>query len=210
MGTSIVDADLANEFAGSMDQDSEGRALYETMVRRCARDLYRFAFRLCGHAQTAEDLVQDTFFEAWRSIGSLEDDETGRAWLFGVLRHRYAHLVRDGGRRWQLPLSLDRVKDEPSQPCLDVLDQMANQEMLQRALDALDDNYKVPFLMVFDGGLTCQKVAEHLQVPLGTVLSRIHRARNFLRNFLRRLDSDLARGLNDDAGMKHHRRGDEK
>jgi RNA polymerase sigma-70 factor (ECF subfamily) len=71
-----------------------------------------------------------------------------------------------------------------------VLGKLANQELIQEALDALDDRYKEPFLMVFAAGLTCQQVADQLQMPLGTVLSRIHRARLFLRRFLREIDQD--------------------
>ena len=60
----------------------------------------------------------------------------------------------------------------------------AEQDFLQEALDALDERFRTPLLMVFVQGLTCRETAEHLDLPLGTVLSRIHRARKQLRRAL--------------------------
>ncbi|MBI1903729.1 MAG: sigma-70 family RNA polymerase sigma factor [Planctomycetia bacterium] len=170
-----------------MSRVESDRKLYEDLVRRHAADLYRFAHRLCGNAQIAEDLVQDSFCEAWRLIQSLRDPLQARAWLFQILRYRYAHAVRDRSRRVQ-PTGgaelLDQIAEEPGQ---DVLDALSNRELLQQALDALEGHYKEPFLMVFLDGLRCREVAEALDLPLGTVLSRIHRARQLLRQSLRRL-----------------------
>jgi RNA polymerase sigma-70 factor (ECF subfamily) len=173
-----------------MEQATERRETYERLVRSHAAELYRFAFRLCGHRETAEDLVQETYSEAWRSLVSLRDAEVGRAWLFQILRNRYSHWVRDSGRRLRPTASIDQLNGELTRPGPDVLGKLANQELIQEALDALDDRYKEPFLMVFAAGLTCQQVADQLQMPLGTVLSRIHRARLFLRRFLREIDQD--------------------
>jgi RNA polymerase sigma-70 factor (ECF subfamily) len=172
-----------------MSRVERDRKLYEDLVHRHAADLYRFAHRLCGNAQIAEDLVQDSFYEAWRLIHSLREPRRGRAWLFQILRYRYAHTVRDRSRRVRATGGgggelLDQIAEEPGQ---DVLDALSNQELLQRALDSLDDDYKEPFLMVFLEGLRCHEVAESLDLPLGTVLSRIHRARQLLRRSLRRL-----------------------
>jgi RNA polymerase sigma-70 factor (ECF subfamily) len=66
----------------------------------------------------------------------------------------------------------------------DLLDSIAGRDRLQKALDKLDDRFKEPFLMVFLEGLSCAEAAEVLGVPLGTVLSRLHRARNQLRRCL--------------------------
>ena len=65
-------------------------------------------------------------------------------------------------------------------------------DLIQRALDDLDDRYKLPFLMVFMEGLTCQQAADQLGVPLGTVLSRIHRARQSMRS---QLEQEAPRSL---------------
>jgi RNA polymerase sigma-70 factor (ECF subfamily) len=169
-----------------MKQPDGKRALYESWVREYAGNLYRCALRLCGQADVAEELVQEVFYEAWRAIDSLRDPAKARVWLLGILRHRYMHWVRDQKRH---PRSGPRIQsraeavssgeDTPQ-------DVLARRESLQRALDALDDRYKVPFLLVFLEGLTCQETASFLEMPLGTVLSRIHRARQFLREHMTR------------------------
>jgi RNA polymerase sigma-70 factor (ECF subfamily) len=106
--------------------------------------------------------------------------------LLKILRHRYAHWVRDQSRRQKgahtLESAVRQAASGPDAP----LEVLARQESLQAALDALDDRYKEPFLLVFLEGLTCQDAAEFLDLPLGTVLSRIHRARQLLRQALER------------------------
>ncbi len=74
------------------------RALYESWVRDYSADIYRCAFRLCGDADCAEELTQEVFFEAWRSIGSLRDPAKAQGWLLSILRHRYMHWLRDHKR----------------------------------------------------------------------------------------------------------------
>src|SRR5579884_205408 len=68
---------------------------YEQWVRAFSAELYRFAYRLTGKRETAEDLVQETFVEAWRSLENLKKPDYPRAWFFQILRYRYAHLIRD-------------------------------------------------------------------------------------------------------------------
>jgi len=160
---------------------AKNREQYESWVDAWSADLYRFAYRLCGQGDLAEDLVQETFFHAWRSMHSLRDPGRARAWLYQILRHRYAHWVRADARRpaqQTPPESFDRlVGNGQEQP----LARMVRDEQLQLALDALEERYRQPLLLVFLEGLTCRQAAEQLKVPLGTVLSRIHRARRFLR-----------------------------
>jgi len=164
------------------------RALYESLVRSLAPGLYQYAFRLTGRAEAAEDLLQETFCEAWRSLPSLRNPARARAWIFRVLRHRHAHQARARGRRLRaLPpahapgAALEHLQDPAQDRRRRALD---DREMLQHALDGLENRFKVPFLMVFLEGLTCKEAAGQLDLPLGTVLSRIHRARGYLRRRL--------------------------
>ena len=157
------------------------REMYEGWVRDYAADLYRCALRLTGSADAAEELVQETFYEAWRSIHSLRDAAKARAWLFKILGHRYMHWVRERVRSRQNPAASEaEVREADSGESLPV-DVLARQETLQAALDDLDEGQKVPFLLVFLEGMTCQQAADMLDMPLGTVLSRIHRVRQLLR-----------------------------
>jgi RNA polymerase sigma-70 factor (ECF subfamily) len=156
------------------------REFYETLVRTHAADLYRFAHRLAGHGSHAEDLVQETFQEAWRGLPKLRDRQKARAWLFQILRYRHAHWVRDRGRASAAHASLGETKPTPRDP-----EQGHTQtDLLQRALDQLDERQRVPLLMIFVEGLTSQETADALGIPLGTVLSRVHRARAKLVEFI--------------------------
>ncbi|MCG8618602.1 MAG: hypothetical protein MI802_20475, partial [Desulfobacterales bacterium] len=75
------------------------QARYESWVENHATELYRYALRTSGRADIAEDLTQETFYHAWRSMKSLRDPSRARAWLFQILRYRYAHWLRDKGRQ---------------------------------------------------------------------------------------------------------------
>jgi RNA polymerase sigma-70 factor (ECF subfamily) len=165
-------------------QEADRRRQYEGWVREYAAGLHAFAYRLCGDAVLAEDLVQETFYHTWRSMDAIRDPGRGRAWLYQTLRYRYAHWRRDSGRRVQAKISVDEMRDAPTLQGEGILATLSGQEALQKALDLLDDRYKEPFLMVFLEGKTCRETAEELEVPLGTVLSRIHRARIALRERL--------------------------
>ena len=166
-----------------MARGAAARKRYEEWVREHAADLYRFSRRLSGRADVAEDLVQETFYHAWRSIDQLDAPNNARGWLFGILRNRYAHFVRDSGRRLR-NLAPMNAADGSTDGLPDVVESLGQQEILEHALATLEDRYKVPFLMVFMEGLTCQQTSETLEIPLGTVLSRIHRGRMFLRRHL--------------------------
>jgi len=158
-------------------------AAYEAWVHAHSADLYRVAYRLSGDADIAEDLVQEAFYHAWKDMDKLRDADKARAWLLQILRHRYAHWVRAKDRRVR-PQPLDPVAPAVADPARDVLSTLGDREALTAALGGLDSTMKVPLVMVYVGGLTCQETADQLDVPLGTVLSRIHRARQKLRSNL--------------------------
>jgi len=167
-----------------MSEDTDiKRQRYEAWVGEWSAEMYRFACRLCGSRETADDLMQETFFHAWRSYHTLRDPGRARAWLYQILRHRYAHWVRTDKRRPRCVAPLDAAPPTPDDADAP-LDRMVRSEMVQRALDELDERYRVPLLLVFMQGMTCQEAADQLKVPLGTVLSRIHRARKHLREKL--------------------------
>ena len=166
-----------------MAEPQPRRELYEQWVRQFAPELYRFAYRLTGQREKAEDILQETFVEAWKSLDQQRDPARARAWLYQILRFRHAHLVRDERHerltREELPL------DRPEPQTLTPLQKLADEESLQKALQTLTPELRQTFLLVFAAGHTCREAAEALQIPLGTVLSRLDRARQLLREKLR-------------------------
>ena len=166
--------------------DPIGRSVYESWVRDHSAGLYRCAYRLSGRADVAEELVQDTFVEAWRSIKSLRDAASARGWLMAILRHRYARWVRDEARRPSSggavggPASIENLPSAAPTPG----EALGQRDWLQAGLDSLDDRFKLPLIMVFMEGLSCEEAARALELPVGTVLSRLYRARQKLRECL--------------------------
>jgi RNA polymerase sigma-70 factor (ECF subfamily) len=164
-----------------MAQTDTNRLRYEQWVRSYAPQLYRYAFRLTGSSQIAEDLVQETFMEAWRFIFRQKDDRQSRAWLFQILRHRHAHFLRDTRRHRQSVRLADDSDAHPAHASEPLLNRLAEQDALQAALNSLSPMIRETFLMVFSQGCTCRETAEALRIPIGTVLSRLDSARRTLR-----------------------------
>lgn len=162
-----------------MDDASADRLRYEQWVSLYARPLYRFAYRLAGAHAQAEDLVQECFAEAWRCIEKQREPEKARAWLFAILRYRFAHYVRKRPRTVSLPEEF-----EPPAPGLDPAGQLGERELLQLGLMRLSVEQRETLLMVFVEQLTCRQTATTLGIPIGTVLSRLDSARRALRGVL--------------------------
>jgi len=119
---------------------------------------------------------------------SLRDPRRARAWLFQILRFRCSHWLRDKGRRIKAsgPEALDACPPSHDER---TLEKMSLSESLQLALDQLDERFRTPFLMVYLEGLSCREAAKQLGVPLGTVLSRTHRARQAMKQALAEQDA---------------------
>ncbi|SRR5258708_11168432 len=155
------------------------QAAFNRLVSDHAPALYRLAFRLVGDAHEAEDVVQDTFRSAWKGRARFDATRGGRAWLAAILRRR----VADRWRR-RPPPRLAEVESELEIGVLaaDPLFDHYTDEM-QQALDRLPLSLRETLLLVVVGELTHQEAADVLGVPLGTVLSRVSRARVRLREY---------------------------
>jgi len=143
--------------------------------------LYRVAYRLLGDPHDAEDVVQEAFRSAWVSRHRFDAGRSERAWLLAILRRRAADHWRktDGRQQCATDRMTERVAPADPDPFGDELS-----AVLQRALDALPRELRETLLLVVVGGLTHQEAADLLGVPLGTVLSRVSRARGRLRETL--------------------------
>lgn len=194
-------SNLWDRFAGE-----RRRLLYERWVRDFSGELYGMAYRLCGDRETAEDLVQETFYHAWKGMRKLRDHGKARSWLYTILRFRHAHLLRRQTRRIRATASVDGLLERAEDGAPSPLAQLSDRDAIQTALDGLDETLKAPVLMVFIQGLTCRETAEALDIPLGTVLSRIHRARQRLRSALDDDDQAASRRSADEGDTSPGRR----
>ena len=156
-------------------------AEFNRMVAEHGPALYRTAFRMIGDRHEAEDVVQDTFRSAWKSRRLFRPGGGERAWLAAILRRR----VVDHWRKPAPPILLaDDAALDVGHPAEDPLRDEMNDE-IQQALAQLPVELRETLLLVIVGELTHQEAAELLGVPLGTVLSRVSRARRRLRELLR-------------------------
>lgn len=151
--------------------------------------LYRGALRLTRDAEQAQDLVQDTYLRALRYQRSFEAGTNMKAWLFAIMRNLFWDRFRSG-RRADLSLDLDedgalyeRLPDEGLGPEGQVLDKIASGEVV-RAVETLPPLHREVVLLVDVEGFAYKDAAKILGVPIGTVMSRLHRARQQLQKTL--------------------------
>jgi RNA polymerase sigma-70 factor (ECF subfamily) len=139
--------------------------------------LYRYAYRLSGSAADAEDLTQDTFGKALARLPQLREAERARAWLFRILRNQYLHKVRDQKRHRVVPL--DAVGDLPGRAD-DAVPEI-DPARLQAALNELDEAFRTPVILFYFEEFSYRDIAEQMELPIGTVMSRLARAKAYLR-----------------------------
>jgi RNA polymerase sigma-70 factor (ECF subfamily) len=152
----------------------------EKLVEEHYASLYRYAYRLSGSAADAEDLTQDAFCQAQRKLGQLRDWDRAKAWLFSILRNAYLHRLRAHKRDHEV--SLDGVGDLPQrlpEPLPEV-----DPPRLQQALNELPEAFRTPIVLYYFEEFSYRAIAEQMELPLGTVMSRLARAKAHLRSRL--------------------------
>lgn len=143
--------------------------------------IYRYAHRLCGHTTDAEDLTQQTFLSAQASLSQLRELGKARAWLCAITRNAYLRQRRQPVRCVPL-LESEEPLDAATPECPEQVDP----EKLQIALNELPEEFRSPVILFYFEGVTYREIAEALGVPVGTVMSRLSRAKHYLRERLQR------------------------
>src|SRR4051794_13589650 len=142
--------------------------------------LYRYAYRLSGSSADAEDLTQEAFCKAQLNFAQLRDPARARPWLFSILRNAYLHRVR--ADRQQHCVSLEGLGDLAGplpEPLPDI-----DPEQLQQALNELPEVFRTPIILYYFEEFGYREIAEQMDLPLGTVMSRLARAKAYLRSRL--------------------------
>jgi len=153
-----------------------------TLVTDHAADLYRYGYRLCGSTVDAEDLVQQAFLLAQQHLDQLRDPAAARAWLFSLLRSAYGRLVRK--TRPSCGTDCDCEFDDLPEADFDALDGPFDVEALQLALNKLPEDQRIVVVGFYFEECSYQELAQRLHIPLGTVMSRLARAKAQLRILL--------------------------
>lgn len=158
--------------------------------------LYRTALRMTGNPADAEDLVQETYLRAFRAIDQFKPGTNLRAWLFKIQTNSFINDYRKRVRRPR-STSLDDVEEyylynhlvesgvqpAPSITEDEILAQIDDADVF-RALDDLPDNFRQVVLLADVEGFAYREISEILEIPVGTVMSRLHRARRRLKENL--------------------------
>jgi RNA polymerase sigma-70 factor, ECF subfamily len=142
--------------------------------------LYRYAYRLTGSADEAGDLAQETFCKAQAQFGQLRDINRAKAWLFSILRNAYLHKVRSDKQHRQV--SLDSVGEVPGAPDTELPE--VDPERLQAILQELPEGFRTPLILFYFDDFSYRDIAEQMDLPIGTVMSRLARAKAQLRHRL--------------------------
>ncbi len=152
------------------------RERYESLVAALYKDVYRYGLWLCRNQPLAEDLVQETFLRAWRSLDSLQSDKAAKAWLFTILRRENARLYE----RYR-PELVDIEGQAIAESGDNEPDSKMDRELLHNAINRLESDYREPLLLQVIGGFSGKEIAEILELNSNTVMTRLFRARRKLK-----------------------------
>lgn len=165
----------------------EKQVRYEALVKALHTDLFRYAYWLCGDKHIAEDLVQETFLRAWRALDSLNDEKAAKSWLITILR-------RENARRFERK-RFDMAEYEET-TIVDTLststEQQIENQQLREKINQLPAEYREPLVLQVVGGFSGEEIANMLDLNKNTVMTRLFRARNQLKDSLD--DEQIQRG----------------
>lgn len=162
-----------------MDAVASRQRQFDALVRAHTGDLFRYAYWLCGDEALAQDLAQETFLRAWRSLDALRDTAAAKAWLITILRREHARLYErkqfDTTDISELELD-DREALTP--------EQIGEDAIVRAAMQKLDPKYREPLLLQVLGGLSCEEIASELELSSAAVMTQLFRARQKLKALL--------------------------
>jgi RNA polymerase sigma-70 factor, ECF subfamily len=172
------------------------RARFTDQTMDLMPSLYNAALRMTRNRADAEDLVQETYLRAYRGFNSFEDGTNLKAWLYRILTNTYINSYRAKKRRPE-ETELDEVEDLYLYHRIGGLEaamagRSAEDELLDRfseaevkeAVEALPENFRMAVLLADVEGFSYKEIAEILDIPIGTVMSRLHRGRKALQKRL--------------------------
>lgn len=170
---------------------------YERLVERYGRRIYSLAYRMAGNEADAKDLTQEAFIRVYRALRRIDPTANLESWLYRIVTNLYIDMLR---RRPKVRIeSLDaplvtqkgdavtrEIPDAAADPEAIVLDAQLDAD-IQRALLALSSDLRMVVVLSDIEGHSYEEISEALRIPVGTVKSRLHRARRMLQDRLRHL-----------------------
>jgi RNA polymerase sigma-70 factor (ECF subfamily) len=157
--------------------------IFEAEAMQHINDIYRTALRLTRSEAEADDLVQETFMQAWKSFENYELGTNCRAWLYKILFNKFDHLRRKKYTRAKYIQEADELILANSTFAPPVPEHLTDDEVID-ALNKLADHYRSVVLLADVHEFDYKEVAQILEIPIGTVMSRLSRARTQLKKTL--------------------------
>jgi len=155
---------------------------FDALVQAYMRPAFHMAYRVVGHREDAEDLVQECFLAAYQYLDSFDVERPFGPWLNRIVLNRGANLRRARARRQMEPEKEDAVSTAPS--ALDESTRTEARELLTRALATLSERQRMIVTLFDVDGLTSTEIGERLELAPGTVRWHLHEARRALRSAL--------------------------
>ena len=149
--------------------------------------VYRYAFRLCGSVEEAEDLTQQAFLTAHRRLHQLREQDSAKAWLCAILRNTFLTRIalRRSARTVPLQLIPEPADETPGDLTID-------SEELQQILNELPEEFRTSLILFYFEEFSYREIADQMSVPIGTVMSRLARGKGYLRKRLEAMQSSPA------------------
>jgi RNA polymerase sigma-70 factor (ECF subfamily) len=162
---------------------------FEQIVDAHYQGLHRFALSMCRSDATAQDLVQQTFLQWAKKGHTLRDATKVKTWLYTTIYREWLSIARREKKHEQVEFEPDlhgtvQNDNENENARVDSI-------TLQKALDQLDPNYRAPLVLFYLKELSYREIAESLGIPIGTVMSRLSRAKDHLRSILLKFEANI-------------------
>lgn len=181
--------------------DEKQRQLYEDFEREAIPHLdalFNFALKMTGDSDEADDLVQETYLKAFRFFDKFEKGTNCKAWLFRIMKNTYINKYRKETKEpdkvdyEEVENFYENVKPSSTDSAhleKDIFDNLLDDE-LSDAINSLPDDFKTVVILCDIEGYTYEEIADFIDVPVGTVRSRLHRARKMLFTKLQKYASE--------------------
>jgi RNA polymerase sigma-70 factor, ECF subfamily len=160
--------------------DGTGTAISsERLLEEHHATVFSYAYRLTGNSSAAEDVAQEVFVRAFRSLHQLRDDQAMRGWLLVITRNEFARWCKKFAPKSSV--EIEEASESQAEEGSEAIDRA---EWVQRALAQLPAEYQLVVNMFYFEQLSYVEIAESLSIPIGTVMSRLSRGRNHLKKSL--------------------------
>jgi RNA polymerase sigma-70 factor, ECF subfamily len=175
------EVDPSTAALGDVDADDIDAGNLCSFVEKHYVRTYAYCYRLCGRRTDAEDLCQQVFVTAVKYLGQIRSMESAQAWLATTARRMYWHSIKESSRQSTL---LNLQANEPAAPYEPCEKNLERVDWVHQALDQLSPIARIIVVMFYFEDKSYQQIAQELDVPMGTVMSRLSRSKDMLREAL--------------------------